>query len=204
MDEVTTVNLNLTAAELVVLAEHLEVDPLFAVGERSDDEMDQMRSEGWRSLLARRFVVNEDEPVLISTDLSEFAMDVLAPLGLLTYTRVTGESARISHVFGGRHGLIAATPLAEDVSMYTTTDVDSVVTSILTDSRNTESDSVLRLETIDGLTQEPDGLLTWVQRSNGTILVDADEGPQVSDASDIQERVAQAVESFDKAGPTRD
>jgi len=178
MDEVAAVNLNLSAAELVVLAEYLEIDPLFGVGERSEAEMDQLKAEGWRSLLARRFVRHEEDSVLVSTDLAAIAQDVLAPLGLLTYSRVAGDVARISHVFAGRHGLFDATVIAEDVAMYSDTDVDRVVNSIVGESEVMEADSIHRLETIDGRTRESNEVLIWVQTTAGGILVDTDDGAQ--------------------------
>ena len=204
MDEVVVVNLNLTAAELVVLAEQLDIDPVFAVGDRPEAELDQMKSEGWRSLLARRFIRYEDDVVLISSDLAAFAQDVLAPLGLLTFTRIAGDNARISNVFAGRHGLIDATPIAVDVSMYSGTDADSVVSSIVDESPATEVDSVFRLETIDGQTQERHELLTWVQKTDGTVLTDSGDGTKETSISHVRERVSEMVESFNRIHVTED
>ena len=204
MDEVVVVNLNVTAAELVVLAENLDIDPIFAVGDRSEAELDQMKSEGWRPLLARRFVRLDDDTILISSDLAEFAQDVLAPLGLLTHARIAGDNARISNVFAGRQALIDASPIAVDVSIYSSTDADSVVSSIMAESPDIEVDSVFRLETIDGQTQARHELLTWVRKTDGTVLIDSGDGTKETSISHVRARVSEIVESFSRIHVTED
>ncbi len=192
------VNLNLSAAELIVLAEELDLDPRFAVGDRSEQEMTQMKQEGWRSLLVRRLVRLEDGSVSISTDLVLIAEDVLAPVGLLTYTSVSGEEAQMSHVLVGRRGMLDTTPIADDVAMYSSIGADDVVRSIVIEVDSAEVDTVHRLESIDGLSQRSAGVVTWVQTADGTVLVDTEDGAEETTIDTIRDSVAGLVAGLEK------
>lgn len=198
------VDINLSSAELVVLAEHLSLDPRFAVGERAESEVEQMKAEGWRSLLVRRFARLDEDSALVSDGLTSIAQDVLAPLGLLSYTRVSGDRGQVSHIFVGGRGLLNATPIAEDVATYSSTDLESVVDAILGSLRSGEEGSMHQLEAVDGRTRESIGALAWVQTADGSIFIDTGEGPEESDNADIQERVTRVVESFEKVRSTGD
>lgn len=188
-------DLNLTAAELAVLAEELSMDPRFAIGEQSEEEKTRMQEEGLRSLLARGFARVEGDSIFLSSELSSVAADILGPLGLVTFTQIAGEDATISNVLIGRQGMLNATPIAVGVAHYSTTDIAKVAEAIVSD----ESPSTDRREELCGLivldaSEGGDGdSLNWVKTANGSILVDRDGEPCNITESDLANEVKQMI-----------
>ncbi len=194
-------DVNLSAAELVVLAEHLSLDSQFAVGERTDAEVTLMKSEGWRSLLVRGFTHFEDDSALISAPLAQVASDVIAPLGLLTFTCVAGEDSRISTVLIGREGLLSATPITEDVASYSSTDVERVVAAIVAaDDLPADATALYRVEVLNGGTRQSEGFVTWAKSADGSLVADSGEGVTEIDAESVAESIRKLMTLSDQTG----
>lgn len=196
-------NVVLTSAELVVMSEELDIDPVFAIGERDETELSAMSGEGLRSLLARGLVWIDDDSVQVSTSVKAVASAALAPAGLLTYTRIVGDRAEISTVLIGSEGLWSAMPIADDVISYTETDSRRVV-DVIAEGEEAPSNgtAVYRVEVLNGYEQRSEGAMTWASDENGTTAVfNDDEAIEVS-IEEIREsigRLLAAVLSTDTA-----
>jgi len=190
------VDINFSTAELVLLAEHLSLDPRFAVGERTDSELDRLKDEGWRSLLVRRFVRLDGDSAMISNELALIAQDVLAPPGLLTYTRIAGEEAEISHVLVGRERMLSATPIADDVAAYADIGTTVLVDSILDEASDATVDVVCRLEYLSAQERESGDALAWIRKADGTTLVPTESDTQETTNDGLREAIQSMVEEI--------
>lgn len=163
--------LTLSRGELAVLADHLSVDPTFAIGELSEVEEEQVRAEGWRSLVVRGLARIEGDRVEVSSELAQRALDVLAPSGLMSYTRVIDGKAELSTVLVGKRGLVSATPVWDGVGRYASVDPSRIVDVIVADLDLPEgSVGLYRLELVDGRKQNSVASLTWARSSGGDVV----------------------------------
>ena len=89
--------------------------------------------------------------------------------------------------------MLNVTPIAEDVAMYSSTDVDGVVNAIVDDERFSGVHAVHRLETIDGRKRETDGVFTWVRTIDGSVLIDTDAGAEDAAADTVRDTVQRMV-----------
>jgi len=175
-------NVVLTSAELVVMSEEFEIDPVFAIGERDEAELSAMSGEGLRSLLARGLVWIDDDSIRLSAAVADVASAALAPAGLLTYTRLVGDRAEISTVLISDKGLWGAMPIADDVVSYAETDSRGIV-DVIAEGEEVPSagTAVYRVEVLNGHEQRSEGAMTWASGEEGMVAVfDGDEAVAVS------------------------
>lgn len=186
-------NINLTSGELVVLAEQLELDAGFAVGQRSDAELATLREEGWRSLLARDLARVGEESVMLSSELESVAADVLAPMGLVVHTRAEGETAAVSTILVGTGRMLEAVPLANDVVAFASTDAERVVSAIVSSVEATDSAGVYRLDAFSRAGDRPESAVTWVVGPDGRLFdMDGDTASETS-LDEIRQGVSDVV-----------